>query len=60
MARLELNETRVSLAVSNSRSLRTTIPLHIALKMKLKEGDSIVWDLDKIKNEWIATVRRGV
>ena len=58
MARLELNETKVALAVSKSRSLRTTIPIHIAQKMGLSEGDSIKWDLDKISGSWIGTIRR--
>ncbi len=58
MARLEVNETRVSLAVSNSNSLRTTIPIHIAKKMGLAEGDSVMWDLDKISNRWIGTIKK--
>lgn len=58
MPRLEINETKVALAVSNSRSLRTTIPIHIAQKMGLNEGDSILWDLDKVSNRWIGTVQK--
>ena len=58
MARFEVNETRVTLAVSNSQSLRTTIPIHIAKKMGLNAGDNITWDLDKISNNWIATIRK--
>lgn len=58
MARLELNITRVSLAVSNSQSLRTTIPIHIAKKMGLAVGDSITWDLDKVSSEWIGTIKK--
>ena len=58
MARLEVNETRVSLAVSNSQSLRTTIPIHIAKKMGLSVGDSITWDLDKVSNRWIGTIQK--
>ena len=58
MARLEINETRVSLAVSNSQSLRTTIPIHIAKKMKLSAGDSVSWDFDKISNVWVGTIKK--
>ena len=58
MARLRNSETKVSLAVSNSNSLRTTIPIHIAQKMGLAEGDSITWDLDKNSNGWIGTIKK--
>jgi len=58
MARLGINETRVSLAVSNSQSLRTTIPIHIAQKMGLSVGDSVMWDLDKVSNRWIGTIKK--
>ncbi len=58
MARLGVNESALSLAVSKSRSLRTTVPMHIVEQMDLSEGDVIIWKLDKIKNMWLATVRK--
>ena len=58
MARLENSETVLSLAVSNSNSLRTTVPIHITKKLGLEKGDRVEWDLDKIKNKWIATISK--
>jgi hypothetical protein len=26
--------------------------------LELKQGDEIVWELDKTKDEWIATIRK--
>ena len=56
--RVGTNESILSLAVSNSPSLRTTIPIHIVQKMGLAEGDRVKWDLDKINNTWIATISK--
>ena len=58
MAKLGSNETIVSLAVSRSSSLRTTVPLHITQKMGLEPGDRLDWDIDKVDDEWIATIRK--
>ena len=58
MSRLGVNESALSLAVSKSRSLRTTVPRHIVDQMGLGEGDIVVWRLDKVDNAWIATVRK--
>ena len=58
MARLGVNESALSLAVSKSRSLRTTVPLHIVGQMGLNEKDVVVWKLDKVGDEWIATIRK--
>jgi len=60
MPRLGVNESALSLAVSKSRSLRTTVPLHIVDQMGLAEGDIVVWRLDKDGKEWIATVKKKV
>ncbi|RNJ79781.1 MAG: AbrB family transcriptional regulator [Nitrosopumilus sp. B06] len=43
-----------------SKSLRTTIPIQIIRQMKLETGDRIEWDLDKVGNMWIATIRKMV
>lgn len=59
MGKIGVTETRVSLAVSNSDSVRTTIPIHIAKKLGLSEGDTLTWDLDKINGRWIGTVRKS-
>ena len=58
MARLKNNETKLTLAVSRSNSLRTTVPIHIVHKLDLESGDRIVWDIDKIGGEWIAIIRK--
>ena len=58
MARLGVNESALALAVSKSCSLRTTVPLHIVNQMGLSEKDIIVWSLDKIDGDWIATIRK--
>ena len=58
MARLQDNETVLSLAVSRSNSLRTTVPIHIVRKLDLESSDHIVWDIDKIDGEWVATIRK--
>jgi len=60
MPRLGVNESALSLAVSKSRSLRTTVPLHIVDQMGLVEGDVVTWRLDKDGKEWIATVKKKV
>lgn len=56
MARLENNETVLSLAVSKSNSLRTTVPIHITKKLGLTKGDHIEWDIDKEDNVWMAKI----
>lgn len=58
MARMKNNETVMTLAVSNSDSLRTTVPIHIVKKLKLEKGVHVEWDLDKVNNKWVATVQK--
>ena len=58
MARVENNETVLTLAVSNSNSLRTTVPIHIAKKLGLEKGDHVEWDIDKVNNGWIAIIHK--
>lgn len=59
MARLETNETKLTLAVSRSSSLRTTVPMNIVKKLGLSEGDLVTWDMDKVDDKtWIATIRK--
>lgn len=59
MARMETNQTVLSLAVSRSSSLRTTVPIHIIQKLDLEKGDKLEWDLDKINNKWIVIIRKA-
>ena len=58
MGKLETNETVLHLAVSRSNSLRTTIPLHIAKKLGLSQGDHLEWDIDKVNNSWIMIIKK--
>ena len=59
MTRLSDNETVLTLAVSKSKSLRTTVPIHIIRKLGVSQGDHVTWDLDKTDNgEWIAVMRK--
>ncbi len=54
----DTNETIIALAVSRSESVRTTIPKHIARKLGLEPSVHVVWDLDKVDGEWMATMRK--
>lgn len=59
MTRLGDNETVLCVAVSKSKSLRTTVPIHIIRKLGLGPRDRVVWDIDKTDNgEWVATIRK--
>lgn len=46
MGATRFNETTLSLAVSASRSLRTTVVAFAADKMKLKDGDTVAWRME--------------
>ena len=54
--KLDTNESALSRAVSNSKSLRTTVPRHIAEQLGLKEKDIVMWSLDKVDGRWTATI----
>lgn len=58
MARMSGTETIVSSAKSESRSLRTTIPVFIVDQVGFKEGDHITWRVDKDDNSWIAIIKK--
>ena len=58
MARNETDESVLSLAVSKSNSLRTTVPIHIINQLNLKKGDTVKWTLDKVNNEWTASIKK--
>lgn len=54
----DTNETIIALAVPQSASVRTTIPKNIAKKLGLAPGVHVVWDIDKIDNEWVAVIKK--
>ena len=56
MAREDSAETVMALAVSKSRSLRTTVPIHVARQLGLEPGSRVKWDMDKVRGRWIATI----
>ena len=58
MVRDDAAETVMALAVSNSRSLRTTVPIHVARQLGLEPGSRVKWDLDKVKGRWVATITK--
>ena len=58
MEKRDTNETIIALAVQKSESVRTTIPKNIAKKVGLEPGVHVLWDLDKIEGEWVATIRK--
>jgi len=45
-------------AVSKSRSLRTTVPAHVARQLGPEPGSRVKRDIGKVKGEWLATVKR--
>ena len=48
MGRVKGNETILNLAVSQSESLRTTVPSHIVSQFNLKQNDRLRWELKVI------------
>ena len=58
MGKLASDETIVALAVRESASVRTTIPKHIATKLGFKPGIHLKWDIDKIDDQWVATITK--
>ena len=58
MRKPESDETIVALAVSKSKSVRSTIPKHIAKKLDLKPGVCLKWDVDKVDGEWVIVIHK--
>lgn len=56
MGRMKTNESKVSVAQSQSVSLRTTIPSNIAEQLGLNAGDTLRWKTDKVEGNWIAVI----
>lgn len=59
MEKRDTNETVIALAVQKSESVRTTVPKHIAKKLGLEPGVHVMWDIDKIEGEWVATIKKA-
>ena len=51
-------ETTKLSSANTAKSLRTIVPRHIVKQMNLKQGDHLDWDIDKVKNGWIAIIRK--
>lgn len=49
-------ESKLVRAVKASPSLRTTVPEAVVKTLSLKEGQSVVWRVDKIERDWVAVV----
>ena len=58
MAKLKALLSAVSLASQSSNSLKTTIPIFIASQMELVPKDHLEWRLDKVDDEWVATLKK--
>jgi bifunctional DNA-binding transcriptional regulator/antitoxin component of YhaV-PrlF toxin-antitoxin module len=49
--------TLLTKATSNSRSLRTTLPISIVKQFNLSEGDALSWEIRAENNELIIVVK---
>lgn len=58
MAKLKALLSAVSTASQTSNSLKTTIPIFVALQMELAPKDHLKWRLDKVGGEWVATLKK--
>lgn len=58
MARMKGTYTSVSAARSASKSLRTTIPTHIAKQLNLAVKDQLDWSVDKVGGRWVAIIEK--
>lgn len=56
---LLIKHSKVSRFKRNSKSLKTTIPIVIAELLKLKHGDTILWEIRIINDERVAIVKRA-
>ena len=51
-------ETTKLTPANTAKSLRTTVPMPILKQLDLTENDRLDWDMDKIDNEWVVTIRK--
>ena len=59
MARMKGTLTAISSARSASDSLRTTIPVFVVSQMDLTAKDQLEWKVDKLGDEWVATISKA-
>lgn len=50
--------SKVSRFRRGSRSVKTTIPIEVAELLKLKPGDTIIWEVKLTNGERVALVKR--
>lgn len=50
------HKTKLTASGKEGLSLRTTVPAAIRHQLGLKEGDSLVWELDKVAGKWVVIV----
>ena len=51
-------ETTKLTPANTAKSLRTTVPMPILKQLELTESDYLDWDMDKVNNEWVVTIRK--
>lgn len=52
------SSTKVGWANKEKYTLKTTIPSEIRDYLELKQGDDLLWTLDKIDGKWIAVIKK--
>jgi bifunctional DNA-binding transcriptional regulator/antitoxin component of YhaV-PrlF toxin-antitoxin module len=58
MESLLAKPSKVSRFRRGSRSVKTTIPIEVAELLKLKPGDTIIWEVKLTNGERVALVKR--
>jgi antitoxin component of MazEF toxin-antitoxin module len=51
-------QTKLNAAKKEGNTLRATVPAKIIEALELEKSDSLLWELDKPKDEWIVTVKK--
>lgn len=54
---MEGEKTILTKATSKSKSLRTTVPAGIARQFKLKQGDTLEWEIKPKKDTLVIVIR---
>ncbi len=50
--------TRATLAKKGTKSIRTIIPIKITELLEINDGDTVLWEVDKDKTEWIVKIKK--
>ena len=58
MPRTSTNESKAVATRATTVSVRTTIPAHMTQQLGVGAGDTLVWELDKVKGRWIASIAK--